>query len=114
MRLKSEIWVKAFVRQCSVAGRWAVVARRGDPDAGTIYVQVDRLDGTVRLFGPAPGSAFDDDGERRWAEVSPSEPMTAADARAWLDRRIAFDPDIWIVDLESRDGTCPLERIVAE
>jgi hypothetical protein len=114
VRLKSELWVKACIRQCAAAGLWAVVARRGDPDAGTIFVRIDLLDGRVRLFGPALGSAFNDAGERLWTEVSAAGPMTDEEARTYLDRRTASDPDIWVLDIESRDGTSPLTGVVTE
>ena len=54
MRIKSEIWVKAYLRRCQVQGLSAVVVRRGDEHAGAIYICVNRLDGTVKLYGPAP------------------------------------------------------------
>ena len=54
MRLKSEIWVKAYLRRCQHEGATAVLVRRGDTDAGAIYIKVSRLDGTAALFGPAP------------------------------------------------------------
>lgn len=114
MHLKSELWVKAYIRQCAATGLWAVVARRGDPDAGVVYVRVDLLDGRVRLFGPAMGSAFDEAGERRWIEISAAGPMAGDEARTYLDRRSALDPDIWIVDIESRGGDQPLTGVVAE
>jgi hypothetical protein len=114
VRLKSELWVKACIRQCAAAGLSAVVARRGDPDAGIIFVRIDLLDGRVRLFGPAMGSAFNEAGERLWAEISAVGPMTDEDARAYLDRRSAFDPDLWVVDIESRDGVSPLSGVVTQ
>jgi hypothetical protein len=114
VRLKSELWVRACIRQCAAAGLSAVVARRGDPDAGIVYVRVDLLDRRVRLFGPAMGSAFDDTGERRWVEISPDGPLAEDEARDYLDRRLAMDRDIWVVDIESRDGGHPLTGVVAE
>ena len=54
MRIKSEIWVKAYLRRCQVQGLSAVVVRRGDEHAGAIYICLNRLDGTVKLYGPAP------------------------------------------------------------
>lgn len=114
MRLKSELWVRACIRQCAAAGLWAVVARRGDPDAGTVFVRVDLLDGRVRLFGPALGSAFDEAGDRRWTEISAAGAMTGEEAGAYLDRRAASDPDLWIVDIESRTGEAPLAGVVTD
>ena len=107
MRLKSDIWVSAFLRQAMVEGHYGAVIRKGAADAGAIYVIVNHLDGTLHLFGPAPGPAFDDRGERRWsAELAP--PATQADADAILTRKQRIDPDIWVVEVEDRTGTAGL------
>src|SRR5204862_4112383 len=66
MRLKSEIWVKAYLRRCQVEGAAAVLVRRGDTDAGAIYIKVSRLDGTAALFGPAPAGLEEAREDRRW------------------------------------------------
>ena len=59
MRLKTALWVAAYLRRCQVEGISAVVRRRGAEEAGAVFVRIDRLDGTSDLFGPAPQSAFD-------------------------------------------------------
>jgi hypothetical protein len=102
MRLKSEIWVKAYLRRCAVAGAPAVVARRGDTDAGVIFVRIYRLDGTAELFGPAPAGFDADDGERRWTSIA--GPASERDVDARLERERDLDPDLWIVDVEDRLG----------
>ena len=50
-RVKSALWVAAYVRRCHGANCPAFVTRKGDPDAGDILVAIDRLDGTQRLYG---------------------------------------------------------------
>jgi len=60
MRLKSAIWVAAYIRRCHIEGAFAAVRRRGAEEAGAIFVKLNRLDGTAELFGPAPQSVFDD------------------------------------------------------
>src|SRR5712671_6396344 len=60
MRLKSAIWVAAYVRRCNIEGAFAAVRHRGAEEAGAIFVKLNRLDGTAELFGPAPQSAFDE------------------------------------------------------
>ena len=104
MRLKSDIWVSAFLRQCMVDGKYGAVLRKGAPEAGAVYVVVNHLDGTCHLFGPAPGPAFDDDGERRWSEEL-KPPATPAEVDALISRRTSFDPDIWVVEVEDKSGT---------
>ena len=48
MRLKAEIWVKAYIRLCMGHNVPALVVRRGHSDAGAIYIKVNRL-GRIRV-----------------------------------------------------------------
>lgn len=90
-----------------VEGIFGAVLRKGAEEAGAVHVIINHLDGTCHLFGPAPGEAHDESGERRWIiEVAP--PQGAADAMALLERRLRFDPDLWIVEVEDRKGLAGL------
>lgn len=115
MRLKSELWVSAYVRRCGVEGVFAAVRRRGAKDAGVIFIMVNRLDGTADLWGPAPQSAYDseDPPERAFTRAMKTMPAREADAEAFLVRQIGFDPDAWIIETEDRAGRHFLDRIVA-
>lgn len=104
MRLKSEIWVKAFIRRCAVEGAAAVVVRHGDNDAGAIFIKVSRLDGTCRVFGPAPAGLDDTATDRRWTVRLGGDDKPDREAETYLAREAEFDPDIWIVELEDRGG----------
>ena len=57
--LRSDLWVAAFVRRHNDLGHICVIARKGDPAAGQIFIEIDHLDGTVSLFAPAPASSED-------------------------------------------------------
>ncbi len=90
-----------------VEGLYGAVVRKGAEEAGAIHVIVDHLDGTCHLFSPAPGASHDEEGERRWS-IEARPPQGTAEAMAILERRIRFDPDIWIVEVEDRKGTAGL------
>lgn len=103
MRLRSDIWVAAYVRRCNGAGAHTVVERRGAAEAGAIFVKIDRLDGTVLLFGPAPQALFDEDRpDRRFVPLHGEAAMPAEAADARLAKEIRFDSDLWIVTVETR------------
>jgi hypothetical protein len=104
MRLKTEIWVGAYLRRWFAQGGYAAVLRKGAVEAGAVYVVINRLDGTLTVFGPAPGPAYDEAGDRRWALASPqtTDPTTLATLIAKLER---IDPDIWVIEVEDRHGT---------
>jgi hypothetical protein len=104
MRLKSEIWVKAFLRRCAGAGAPAVVVRHGDDDAGAIFIRVNRLDGTSRVFGPAPAGYDYAASDRRWTGRLDGTDATDAAADAFLAREAEFDPDLWVIEIEDRAG----------
>ncbi len=104
MRLKSEIWVKAYIRRCAVAGASAVVVLHGDDDAGAIYIRISRLDGSAALFGPAPAGLSDTDLDRRWVSLLSGGFAPEADVQRYLDREAGYDSDLWIVEVEDRQG----------
>ena len=99
LRLKAEFYVQALVRRAQGGLAAAYVARRGDADAGGIFVCVNRLDGTVGVL-----TLFTDmDGERRARTVLPPG-SPAGEADALMAREAARDPDIWVVDIEDAAG----------
>ncbi len=115
MRLKSGIWVSAYLRRCGVEGAFAAVRRRGAEEAGAVFILVNRLDGTVTLYGPAPQSLFDDAQpvERMFTAVlGRNAPVAEADAEARIAREIKFDPDVWVIEVEDREGRHFLDHVV--
>jgi hypothetical protein len=104
MRLKSEIWVKAYLRRCAVQGASGVVARHGDDDAGAIFIKVVRQDQMAAVFSPAPAGLDDADTGRRWVPRFEKGFVPEAEAEAMLKREAGFDSDVWIVEIEDRQG----------
>jgi hypothetical protein len=113
MRLRSDIWVSAYIRRCAVDGVQAVLRRRGAAEAGAIMIKIDRLDGTCVLFGPAPQTSFgeDDDLVRRFVRLHPTPTIPVEDAEQRFAREIKFDPDVWIVEAEDRTGEPRLDLV---
>lgn len=115
MRLKSSIWVAAYLRRCQSEGVSAVLRRRGAEEAGAIFIKVARLDGTADLYGPAPQSAIGDGGGqtgRMFGLSLKDRPAAEAAVEDRLAREIRFDPDLWIVEVEDRAGRHFLDDIV--
>jgi hypothetical protein len=111
MRLKSHIWVSAYLRRLNSSFISAALVRRGDSDAGAIYIKIARLDGTCQIYAPLsahlaeamPGDALILDEGRAWQPVySPHAEETQADE--YLARQASRDPDIWILEVEMPEG----------
>ena len=118
MRLKSGIWVAAYIRRCNIEGAFAVVRRRGAEEAGAIFIKVNRLDGSGTLYGPAPQTALGNDEDHPLDRVftialGRDAPAADADIEARLQREIRFDPDVWIIESEDKVGRHFLERVVS-
>ena len=111
MRLRADFWVSAYLRRCDIEGIAAVRRRRGAPEAGAVYVKLDVLDGRVALFGPAPQTDVEREGERVFMRLHKGEWIAPADAEARLSREIGFDSDIWIVDIDDRAGRTLLDLV---
>jgi hypothetical protein len=108
-RLKTEIWVQAFLRGNAAQGRFGAVIHKGAEEAGALYVVVSHLNGEHDLMGPPPGSAIDDRGERRFVNVLGRKASwpEIAERMARFKRN---DPDLWLVEVEDRDGLAGLQQ----
>ena len=105
MRLKSAIWVAAYLRRCQTEGIFGAVRRRGAEEAGAVFVKLALLDGNAVLYTPAPQTAY---AESRPVErvftPSSKEPLPEQAVEERLAKEIRFDPDVWIVEIEDRVG----------
>lgn len=109
MRVTSALWVGAFIRRCFAAGAMASVLRHGADEAGAILVVVDRLDGSVDLYGPAPQSAFTETrpSDRLFLPLIEKSPLEPVQKR--IDSELHFDPDLWVVEVEDKQGRAFLD-----
>jgi len=107
--LSSDLWVSALIRRAEIGGAFATVVRKGDARAGTVIVKAyDTSNRQARLFTEAFGA----DGERLWIQPVQSEMESELDA--YIQRQIGYDPDIWVVEIEDREGRHFITETVAK
>lgn len=106
-RLKTGLWVQAFLRARESQGHFGVVLKRGADEAGALYVVVNHLDGSHDLLLPAPGPAYDDAGQRRFVKDM-AGPLPWNEIAARMEKRGRADPDLWLVEVEDRHGLAGL------
>ncbi|MCO5063134.1 MAG: DUF1491 family protein [Rhizobiaceae bacterium] len=102
MRITSDLWVSAVVRRVFATGGFAAVLRRGATEAGAIFVVTrDRMGGAA-LYGPAPQASYDSGRpqDRRF-QLLMQEGADRIEDR--LAREERFDPDLWVIELETGD-----------
>ncbi|MDO5630583.1 MAG: DUF1491 family protein [Paracoccus sp. (in: a-proteobacteria)] len=103
-RLASGLWVSAYLARLGQAHIPAYVLARGDGTAGAVLVKCARLDGSADLWA----REYDlDSGARIWSQIAggPERDVDAA-----IARQRGFDPDLWVIEIESRDGTTLLDH----
>jgi hypothetical protein len=99
MLLSTDVWVGALIRRAELGGAFAAVARKGDPRAGAVLVKtVNRRDGVCLLYA----EAFRGDGERVW--MNPTASHEEPDLDRFIERAVRVDPDLWVVEIEDKDG----------
>ena len=97
-RLATEFWVQAYRARLSLADIPAFVTARGDDTAGAVLVKLNTLDGQARVFQRSVDLMT---GDRQWIELTAgSEP----DVDAAITRQRSFDPDLWVIEVEDRQG----------
>jgi hypothetical protein len=98
-RLKAGIFVRALIRRAEVAGAMAAVLRKGAEESGAVFLQIRRADGTYMVLDQARRG----DGDLVWVK-----PLgDAADdekVRGYFEKQVRFDPDIWILEIDDREG----------
>ena len=104
-RLKSEILVRAGLRLCSQRGIPAAVVRRGDADAGEILVKLNRLEAGCQVLI----RALQADGRTGWLSATGDLPVPESEAEACIGRQVRFDPDLWVIEVEDRNGRNPFD-----
>jgi hypothetical protein len=117
MRVKSGLWVSAYVRRLGSIPVTAMVLKRGDADAGAIFIKVSALDGRACVLRPAlsmGGGGADGLPERRWVEALRGLETAETEADAYLARQREFDADLWIVEVEDRQGRHFLDDFIVK
>ncbi|MBS0563546.1 MAG: DUF1491 family protein [Proteobacteria bacterium] len=103
-RLTADFWVRAYLRRLELAGIPAYVTARGDATAGAVLVKLATLDGKARAFQ----RSFDlMTGARAWVTLAEgAEP----EIDAAIARQRRHDPDLWVIEIESRQGRTLLDE----
>ncbi|MEO1476434.1 MAG: DUF1491 family protein [Pseudomonadota bacterium] len=101
VRLPTSLWVDALIRRAQLGGAPAFIVQKGDGERGDVLLKVARLDGTARVYAPA----MDMDGDRIFIDlilqgVGPLE----ADIDEYVGRARRRDTDLWVVEVEDREG----------
>ncbi|MDB6182162.1 DUF1491 family protein [Paracoccus fistulariae] len=103
-RLATGIWVSAYLRRLGLQNIPAYVVAHGDDTAGAVLVKCALLDGTAQLW-TREWDFETDSHDWRMSLQADEESVDAA-----IRRQRGFDPDLWVIEIESREGRVLLEE----
>ena len=98
MRLTAELWVQAYLTRLRLADIPAFVVARGDDAAGAVLVKLNPLDGSAIAFQRSIDLMT---GDRAWVTLAEGD---EAEVDASIAKQRGFDPDLWVIEVEDRQG----------
>jgi hypothetical protein len=104
-RVRTEIWVSAGLRQWTTRGMGAYVLRRGDTERGMVLLKLSRWREGCSVLS----LTRDLDGKLAWLPALRGELVSDADAEAYVAREVKRDPDLWVLEVETTDGSHPFD-----
>ena len=104
-RLTSSFWVQAYIKKLNLLGVPAFVVSHGDDTAGAIIIKVNKLNGDAVLF---ERSFSLDKNLNQWSKFESGDEKELDEL---LSRQLSRDRDLWIVEIESRQGDPFLDDI---
>jgi hypothetical protein len=97
-RLTARFWVDAYLARLRLLDIPAFVVAHGDDTAGAVLVKLNRLDGSATLYHRTYDLLSD---TRAWTEMAAGED---GHIDAAVTRQRQRDPDLWVIEVEDRDG----------
>lgn len=104
-RLPTELWVTAHLRQCAAKAVPAYVVHKGALAAGTVMVKIVVRGKGCRLLN----QSRDMEGNLGWMDLFEGEIVDETRADQYIQRAIARDPDVWVIEVEDASGKNPFE-----
>lgn len=113
-RVKSNMLVSAAMRYAAAELIDCVLVRRGDADAGAIFVHLDRLDGRHKLLARTLEYDVNFEGDYKWCAITgdaDNEWVDQATVEARLARELDVDPDVFVIAICDVRARNPFEMI---
>lgn len=103
-RIDTKLWLDGHLRQLAAQGVFHTIVHKGDATRGAVALKLNmgREKGCRVLT-----QAYDLEGEQGWLPALGGGAVPEAEADAYLQRLSARDADLWVVEIESRDGAHP-------
>ena len=110
--LKAEIIINAGIRIAERNFVNAYVIKRGDSEAGAMFIKIDTLDGYAKLYSRNLVYDFDKNKELiQFQDLYPNKKMKGRDIDIRIAKEISIDVDCWVVEVEDKKGVNPFHNL---
>ena len=104
-RIPTALYLDAHFRRLTAEGVFYTIVNRGAHASGTIL---------LKLYAPGLGARLlqqqrDEDGVLGWLALFDGQTVEEATTDDYVRRALDRDPDLWVVEIESRDLRNPFE-----
>jgi len=104
-RLPTALFVDAHLRRLAAEGVYYYILQKGAYASGMIMLKLnDRENGCLVLQ-----QQRDLDGKMGWMKLFKGATVEESEADATIQRAIARDPDLWVIEIEDREKQNPFE-----
>lgn len=104
-RVATGLWVEAQMRRCQSANIPLYVLNKGAYYSGTVLLKINSLGQGCQVLT----QIRDDQGALGWMGALQGNWVAESEADAYIQRALKRDPDVWVIEIESRDKTNPFE-----
>ena len=112
IELKSEILINAGIRAAERNFTNAYVTKRGDTEAGAIFVKIDTLDGYAKLFTRnLKYDLINENDEVEFVNLYPEKKIQNVVIDKRISKEMEIDSDCWIVEIEDKEGRNPFQNL---
>jgi hypothetical protein len=98
------MWVQAVLRMGQADGRYGVVIRKGDADAGGVLLILRGHAGITILT-----QICDATGEAAWLRGTGETPVEEQVADSYIAKQLKYDSDLWVIEFDAPDYLPPFE-----
>ena len=104
-RIPTKLFIDANISRCQGMNIPVYIVKKGDPNSGMILLKILDADYKCRLFG----QMRDMDGVLKWFDRTGDEAIPEGEAGQIAAALANSDPDLWVVEVETRDGKNPFD-----
>ena len=104
-RLPTALWVDAHIRQCVSEGTAIYVAKKGEYAGGLVLLKINMMNGDFKVLVQQRNL----EGVLGWMDIHQGKPVNEDEADSYIERSMQRDDDLWVIEVEDKEGKNPFE-----